>query len=275
MDLNTTLLIIAALLPAVILCVYVYKKDKVEKEPTKLLFKLFIMGVLSCFPAYILEKIILGAYEFIFYDVFALDFYTYNFIYYFFGIALIEEGLKWLVFRKYAMEDENFNCMFDGLIYAIFISLGFAAFENILYVLNNGWMNALMRGILSVPGHMFFSVMMGYHLSQWKIISEANRIGAYITGEGRPSLFNEKKELKLSIIIPVIIHGVYNYCCSMGSLAFTAVFIVFIIFLYIFCFKRIKEMSVKDDYNISCAAALVMKEYPDISRETIAEYIYR
>ena len=61
----------------------------------------------------------------------------------------------------------------------------------------------------------------------------------------------------------------------MGSLAFTAVFIVFIIFLYIFCFKRIKEMSVKDDYNISCAAALVMKEYPDITHETIAEYIYR
>lgn len=269
LNINDKLLIAAALLPAVILCIYVYKKDKVEKEPPLLLLQLFFLGMLCCYPAYYLEKMIIGSIDIVFSLFYANNIYFYNFIYYFIGVALVEEGLKWLVLRFFALKGENFNCFFDGLIYAVFISLGFAALENVLYVTENGWMNALLRGVLSVPGHMFFSVMMGYYISRWKILKEAEEIELNLiksVGYKKP-LFNSKISYVLSILIPVILHGIYNFCCSSDSMLFTLLFIVFIVFLYIFCFSKIKKMSATDDYTRSFAERLIAKKYPEIYSE--------
>ena len=278
MDLNSKLLIIAALLPAIVLCIYVYKKDRVEKEPLIFLIQLFLLGVLCCGPAVVLERAITGAIDNLFslihlktnaYFCNSVDFYYfYNLLYYFVGVALVEEGLKWIVLRFFALRKGNLNCVFDGLIYAVFISLGFAALENVLYVTNYGWTNALTRAVLSVPGHMFFSVMMGYYFSRFVILKEANNVMNNLKNEGlvpeNAKKFPDKNCEILSLVIPVLIHGTYNFTLSIGSTVVTVLFLLFIVFLYVISFKTINKMSKGDGYNETYVSKLIYKKFPDL-----------
>ena len=86
----------------------------------------------------------------------------------FFGAGLPEEIAKlfmlWLVLRKNPYYDENF----DGIVYAVCVGMGFAFVENIGYLMNAGpyWVHAgITRGLISVPGHYAFAVLMGFYYS--------------------------------------------------------------------------------------------------------------
>lgn len=277
MELNTILLTLAALVPACVLCIYVFKKDRVEKEPIWLLLFLLLCGMASCTPAAWFETIIIDGIDFAFAhhviamgksEISGMSFYLYNFVKFFFGVALIEEGLKWLFLRVATFKNKNFNCLFDGMIYAIFVSLGFAALENVMYVTEYGWINAFTRGVLSVPGHMFFAVMMGYHYSKWNILSKAKAEEQRLKAKGIISQdakeFNSSREGILSIAMPVLLHGIYNFCCTMGGTIFTYIFVAFILFLYYYCFKKIKKFSKADNYNGTYTKYLILRKYPDL-----------
>lgn len=268
------LLVSAALLPAILLAVYVFKKDKIEKEPLSLLVILFCLGALSCIPAGLLEEVIIGGVDLYFFrnithqgkDILTgIGSQYYDFIKYFFGVALIEEGLKWLILRFVTFKSEDFNCLFDGMIYAIFVSLGFAAFENVGYVLMYGWSNAIMRAVLSVPGHMFFAVMMGYHYSRWNILRKAAVIEEGLAQLGKIEKgikpFNSAKSAWLSIIVPVLLHGTYNFCCSSDIRIMIYVFAVFVLSLYIYCFSKIRKFSRADDYNGTYVERVIKRKY--------------
>ena len=199
-------LAIMALLPAIVLCAYVYKKDRVEKEPVSLLLKLLLFGALACFPAIVLETIFEGFLEGMFAEVtmtgtFVNDsqMYQYNFLKYFIGVALVEEAVKSLVLILVTRKNKEFNSLFDGMIYSIFVSLGFAALENVLYVMSGGVSVAIMRAVMSVPGHMFFGVMMGYHYSMWHITDKAAETERVLKANGMISPgsieFSSKKVL--------------------------------------------------------------------------------
>ena len=131
-------------------------------------------GVACCYPAAVVEgllldiinKGVLQIYVFCGEYVDGKIIYTvHQLLENFIGIALVEEGLKLWVLLRLTKNNREFNSIFDGIVYAVFVSLGFAAFENVLYVLQYGFSNALMRAVTSVPGHTFFGVMMGYYYS--------------------------------------------------------------------------------------------------------------
>lgn len=275
MDLNRVLLVAAALLPAIVLCRYVYKKDKVEKEPIGLLIKLLLAGVISCFPAAAVEGIAEEAIDGAFSAVYGgmvteSGTYLYLAVTYFIGVALVEEGFKWGVLVKLTKNNREFNCIFDGMVYAIFVSLGFAAFENVLYVLDYGWATAITRGLLSVPGHMFDAVMMGYYYSRWQIfekaaIAEKNLIRLGFAEKGGKAPFDYKKEKWLSLIVPVIFHGIYDFCCVVNAWWATVVFYGFVLFMYIYCFAKIKETAAKDLPMMERVSALLANKYPEVS----------
>ncbi len=259
----------AALLPAIVLCVYIYRKDRVEKEPLGLLLKLFALGALSCYPAAYIEGVLIGGIDGVFADV---SFYLYNLVKYFVGVALVEEGSKWVILHLFTRKNEAFNSLFDGLIYAIFVSLGFAALENVLYVLEYGFGNAVMRAILSVPGHMFFAVLMGYYYSIRHITQKANALELQLKQAGvvdvRVKPISTKKQLFYSILMPTLAHGIYNYCCTIGTALATVAFYAFVIFMYIYCFGKIRKMSRMDAPDGDYAKAILMRKHP-----ALAEYI--
>ncbi|MBO5273921.1 MAG: PrsW family intramembrane metalloprotease [Clostridia bacterium] len=278
MTLNTNLLICAALFPAIALCIYVFRKDRVDKEPLDLLIKLFVLGVVSCFPAAMLEEMLIGMIDKIF-SAFTLatdgEYYftsamyrIYTAIEYFIGVALVEEGLKWLILFFVTRRNRNFNSLFDGLIYAVFVSLGFAALENVFYVLEYGWGNALMRAVMSVPGHMFFAVLMGYYYSLWHMYEKAGsqehllkELG-HLPGDAKE--FSGRRFIFLSLLIPILAHGWYNYCCTIDTLIAAVMLYAFLIFLYIYCFGKIRRMSKDDADDNTYATAMVIKKYPQL-----------
>ncbi len=275
---NELFLIAVALFPAVFLCVYIFKKDRAEKEPIGLLLALLGAGVAICFPTVEVCQWIEATVNSIFLpftteiegvhylDGFAFDLYTLvkNFI----VIALVEEGFKWLVLVVVAKNNKNFNSIFDGIIYAVFVSLGFAGFENILYSLEYGMSTALIRMVTAVPGHMFDAVIMGYWFS-WYHIKKITRerevklksIGAIPQNAVE---FSGKRDLVFSLLMPVLAHGFYDYCCSADKWWSTIAFVVFLIFLYIFCFGRIRKMSDADMIDTRAALTMLSKKYPAV-----------
>ena len=126
--------ILAAVLPAIFLLRYIYKHDTVDKEPPGLLLSLILMGIVAALMSIVLE--IIG--EKILNDQISQDDKYYKIILAFAVVAVVEEGTKFLLMKLKTWKNPNFNYSFDGIVYAVSVSLGFAAFENIKYVMNFG-----------------------------------------------------------------------------------------------------------------------------------------
>lgn len=149
--------VLAAVLPAVFLMHYVYRHDRIEREPVGLLISLIWRGVLAALVAIVLEllgQLVLDASV-------SQDDPKYVLLLAFLVVAAAEEGAKIFFLHRRTWQDPNFNYRFDAILYAVFVSLGFAAFENVKYVFSYGLSVALPRAILAVPGHMGFAVFMG------------------------------------------------------------------------------------------------------------------
>ena len=134
----------------------IYRMDKIEREPPRMLMGLFFKGLLAMFPILILELL---ASQLV--DFFSWSYLGYLFLSYFCIPGFIEEGVKYRILKKNTWNDPNFNFRFDAVVYSVFVSLGFAAVENVMYVLSNGFSTAVLRAIFSIPGHAMFGVVMG------------------------------------------------------------------------------------------------------------------
>ncbi len=272
-------LITAALLPAVVLCVYVYKKDRVEKEPAGLLARLALSGAVCVFPAGIFESLLMKAQDAVFAGAFRYEngqafldggaFYLYNLIQNFLIVAVVEEGLKWIAVRRLTARNKSFNSLFDGIVYCVFVSLGFAAAENVSYVFRFGFSAALMRAVTAVPGHMFFAVIMGYQYSLWHVNNAARLVETQMMRQGYipagPSAFNTGAPLAKSFVLPVIAHGFYDYCCSLDSMLSNVLFYAFLAGLYALCFARMKRLSAVDTHSGKLAMGMVFRRYPAVA----------
>ncbi len=222
--------ILAAVLPAIFLLRYVYKHDTVDKEPPGLLLSLILMGVIAALLSIVFEMI--G--EKILNDKVSQDDKYYKIILAFVVVAAVEEGTKFLLMKWRTWNNPNFNYRFDGIVYAVFTSLGFAAFENIKYVFNFGLSVALPRAVLAVPGHMGFAVFMGLFYGRAKMFSDLGRNGAKV--------FN----LLMAYLSAVFLHGFYDACAMIGNTLSTIIFIVFVVVMYIVVIRLIKHESRAD-----------------------------
>lgn len=239
------LLFIVAALPVFLLGMYIYKKDR-NKEPTKLLVKLFFGGVLSCFLVLALSKILSMIFPFFNSETEGMNLFEL-FIYVFIGIALIEELCKWFIVYTISYNDKHFDELYDMIIYSVFVALGFAFFENILYTFGNGIGVGIIRALSAVPGHACDGAMMGYYLGMAKLTTLNNRKDL------------SKKHLFLSLLVPTVLHGIYDFCLFTGNILFILMFLVFVVMLYIFTIKRVnriasitKKMKYKNNYCINC-----------------------
>ena len=145
------------MLPAVFLLVKVYRADRLEREPPMLLVSLVLYGILATGLALLTER--LGTFLL---DIFVRqDTVLYNVLLYFVVVAFSEEGFKYLLLKRRTWNSPAFNCQFDGVVYATFVSLGFALWENIGYVIRYGFSTAVVRAVTAIPGHACFGVFMG------------------------------------------------------------------------------------------------------------------
>lgn len=156
------MLIGLALAPVIAIIWYVLFKDKLNKEPTKMLVLTFAYGVLSIIPAVIMSLTIGHYYG-------PIDSAPRAWFEAFIIVALSEELAKYFFLRKYVYHREAFDEPYDGIVYAVMISMGFAALENVLYVFQGGVTIAIMRMFTAIPAHAMFGVLMGYWVGKAKM----------------------------------------------------------------------------------------------------------
>lgn len=227
-----------AVIPAIVVIVYVYKMDKVEKEPIGLLVKTFIFGMISCIPAVILELLSEYLLDYIAIRMLSL------FIEYFFFVGLSEEFSKRLMTKAAVWKSPHFNYAFDGIVYCVVGSMGFAAFENIFYVIDSGLDTALLRAVTAIPGHAVFGVYMGYYFGRAKYYEKIGNKEAY------------KMEWLKSLWIPVVIHGFYDFAISADSVLLVLIWLAFIVIMDVRAIKLIKNCS-KFDYAFEAGSGVI------------------
>lgn len=224
------MLLFFSVLPVVLILAFVYKKDK-DKEPLMLLLSFFFKGIFSCFLVLTISEILGAFLPFMNKEV---NMMTFNevFLYAFFGVALVEEFCKWLMVYFGGYNHREFDEVYDILVYSIFVSLGFAFFENLMYVFSSGSLSiAILRAVSAIPGHACDAVFMGYYLSmakQCRVLKKFDK---------------EKSFLVKSLFIPAILHGIYDFCLMSGRMLFVSVFLVFVVYLYVVSIKKLNKLS--------------------------------
>lgn len=218
-------LLVLALAPVVIIAAYIYFRDKYEKEPLRLLLFALLAGGLTVIPILFLEG---------FLDRFTVRFpWLLAAVWKAFAVAAFSEELfKYLALYLLIWKSPEFNEKFDGIVYAVYVSLGFAAVENVLYVMDGGLSTGIMRAITAVPAHAIFGITMGFYFGLAK--------------------FYEKQRQNLkqkALLFPILLHGIYDFILFTEIGWLTIVFVGFVVYLYISGLKRLRELSKQSIYN--------------------------
>lgn len=182
-------LVLLALAPIAVIILFIYLKDKYEKEPKKLLLIAFILGAIV--------SILITTLLYVFFE------YTVpltnaksvlqQFVQAFLVVGFTEELSKYLIVLLFAQRLKEFNEPFDGIVYSVMVSMGFAATENLMYVLESGVNTALLRAFTAVPAHATFGILMGFFMGKAKFSNQRMRLN--ITG----------------LILAIIFHGAYDF----------------------------------------------------------------
>lgn len=212
-------LIILAAAPVFIIAIFVYVRDKYEREPVGLLLKSILAGGLTTIPVIFLNSWLEG------YTDYFSGLQKVGYIA-FVVAAFVEELCKFTVLFLLIWWNKDFNEKFDGIVYAVFVSLGFALVENIMYVTSYGEATGYMRALTAVPAHALFGISMGYYLS-------FARFGSKSTGVN----------LLKALIWPILLHGVYDFILMSDHPVFLLLFIPFLIYMWRSGFRKMNELS--------------------------------
>lgn len=181
------ILLALALAPGVAIGLYIYLKDHHEREPIGLLIKAFVFGALATF---ITLAVNVPLSKFI--PIHETDL-TEQAIHAFLIVALVEELSKFIFVRGVFYNNENFNEPFDGIVYSVMVSMGFATLENVIYVWDGGVGTALLRMFTAVPAHACFGILMGYFLGKSKFEHRKSHYSIY------------------ALMVATFFHGAYDY----------------------------------------------------------------
>ncbi|WP_284141272.1 glutamic-type intramembrane protease PrsW [Virgibacillus sp. LDC-1] len=203
----------AGIAPAFALLSFFYLKDRFT-EPLSLIVRTFIFGMLLVFPIMFVQYAI------------ANEINANLFVELFFLPALLEEFFKWFIFFYVIYGHTEFDAHYDGIVYAVSISLGFATLENILFLFVNGIEYAFTRAIFPVSSHALFAVIMGYHFGKAKMYKH-----------------HQKRNLLFAFLFPFFLHGIYNYILNTTSSKWLFIMVPFMIILWMLALHRMKSAN--------------------------------
>ena len=205
-----TLLI--TIIPSLALLFYFVLSDKF-KEPKLTVLAVFFLGYLICLPAGTLNDFSYKLLE----DGTEL---SKRLGYSFLGPAWAEELLKFSILYLIVLRRDEFNEPMDGIVYGVAASLGFATYENYDYVfrLAEQWdlvpMDlAIWRSYSAIPMHGLNGCLMGFYF-------------------GKYAFTGDKKFLLLSLLIPFLMHGSYNFLDYPYSLIIVVILVIYSLILH-------------------------------------------
>ncbi len=200
-------LLTAAIAPGLALLTYFYLKDKYEAEPVNMVIKLYILGLIIVIPTMILQH------------GFLLGFGESKALFSFVISGGIEECMKWLIIYFIIYKHAEFDEPYDGIVYAVAASIGFATLENVIFAVTqtSTFSDLLVRAFLPVSGHALFGVIMGFYLGKAKFSQ-----GTLVT-----------KYLLYSLMLPILWHGIFDYILLISKSFWVWFIVPFMILLWI------------------------------------------
>jgi RsiW-degrading membrane proteinase PrsW (M82 family) len=213
----------AAIAPGVALLAYFYLKDRYDTEPIHLVMKMFMFGVLLVFPVMVLQRALVHGL--------GDDPIVFSFII----SAGLEEFLKWFLIYIIIYQHSSFDEPYDGIVYAVAVSLGFATLENVFYAfLNSASITSLLsRALLPVSGHAMFGVIMGYHLGKAKFNPD-----------------RRTRHLTYSIAFPIFWHGLYDYILLTTKSYWVWFMIPLMVFLWVRNLGKVNRANSKSPLRV-------------------------
>lgn len=274
---------VIAFLPALFLCGFIYYKDRIEKEPVTLLLLLFGLGAVAYLPTLAAEKAVLAGIDMLFES--SMDFSADGMVRYsstgsmlghtllssFVGIALPETAVKLAILVLVTSKSRHFNYMFDGIVYSVFVSLGFAAVENIRFAWMNGWETLVLRSLASIPCHLIVGIIMGYFYTTWNAYRKAVQLEQSYVKRGVISevrLKTSARWLLLSGLLPFFTAGIYTIAGSIHSTVVDTLFYFVVFFLYGISFLGVDKFSDEDRSANAFARKTVHSLHPETDAET-------
>ncbi|AGX05317.1 MULTISPECIES: glutamic-type intramembrane protease PrsW [Bacillaceae] len=209
----------AGIAPGLALLSYFYLKDEYDSEPVSMVFRTFLFGALLVFPIMFIQYV-LETEQIVQSDIVSA----------FFSASMLEEFFKWFILFYTVYQHISFDEPYDGIVYGASVSLGFATAENILYLIANGLEYAIGRALLPVSSHALFGVIMGYYIGKGKFTAESR-----------------KKWISLSLFLPFILHGTYDFIL-VSQEHWKFIMVPFMIFLWWYGLRKVKmarAMSMK------------------------------
>lgn len=190
------LTLLASVIPGLLICYFIVRLDKHEKEPIPLVAICFGLGIAIFYAARIgegfMDDLITPFVERNELDPnihFGVLFYSA-----FIRTALVEELLKLIILLAIPFNHKQFNEPMDGIVYAVMIGMGFAIVENIIYCMPTDLTLAIVRDFTAVPSHAVFGVILGYYVGLAKF-DRANLI----------------KYISIGFFMAVAVHGLYDF----------------------------------------------------------------
>lgn len=210
--------ITASVTPGLALLAYFYLKDRYDAEPISMVIRLFVSGALVVFPIMVLQRALV------------LAFGENPFVFSFGLSAGVEEALKWMILYLLIYKHVKFDEPYDGIVYAVAVSLGFATVENLIYSLMSytSFSQLLFRAFLPVSGHALFGVIMGYYMGKAKFSG------------GHPA-----KYLAIAFIYPVFYHGLYDLIIMTVKTYWLSLIIPLMVFLWVLSLWKVKHANSK------------------------------
>lgn len=200
-----------ALLPVMILLIWLYTRDSLHPEPKRSVYRLFLLGAAIVLPAGLIERQMLDSGM-------AHDGWRTVFMTAFFIAGLVEEFLKAGIVERAAFQQGLLRSPVDCMIYSGAVALGFAAIENILYVTSSGFDTAILRSVTAVPAHLMFGIVMG--------TAFARHIWLHTP---RPLVY----------VLPAIAHGTYDTFALTNSWLGDALLFLYLIGLLEWSLRRL------------------------------------
>lgn len=230
--------LLIAIAPVFAFLTFIYFRDKYEKEPLGMILKGFIFGAVIIIPVAFIENFLsntgnsLPPIQKAAWDGFIVAGFT-------------EELFKFLIVLLLFFRNKNFNERFDGIVYAVSVSLGFAGIENVLYVFQHGAMTGVLRAVTAVPAHMIMGIVMGYYLGLARFI---------------PS--KRSKYMILALLMPIIIHGFYDFVLMSKHPVLLAIFIPLMGFYWWIAFREMKKHQQDSAFNPQSEYFAEGSDYP-------------
>lgn len=216
-------LLSAGIAPTLALMAFFYLKDKfILEQPKRAIFQTFMYGALLVFPIMFIQ-----------YAFMEEGIGQTPFIRSFILVGLLEEFFKWFIFLYTIYKYTEFNSLYDGIIYGVSISLGFATIENILYLFAHGIEYAFSRAFFPVSSHALFGVIMGYYL-----------------GRAKSGMYPRKLNVLFAILFPVLLHGLYDFILETIRSNWMYILVPFMIALWINGLRKVKIANQHHNENV-------------------------